>query len=436
MIRNTFLDWLTKAVADELERSPRHGDAPTGGRFASGQGTAKMISAGGSRRDLGLAQTIARQLVDEALSSGRLVASEALSEEDLRGGNTAERVGQLDLRLAFVFKMDSNTPKLAAEGATIRQIRGDPRLPADFREAWPIVYALRSEAPFAYLMEYFPKNDGWISLEDRLYPKPEDAGTPLDHHEALRLMLSVLDVLFSGYAASVDPRSMPNVSTDYLDRIAGRLEAAAKDYPIYLPRRVRLGERVFEPWDTSLRRITSRPDVILAATPPFRTVVHGDPNPGNLLLRTTAGATDIKLIDPKEWGAGDYLFDIAKITHFLSGTGPIEKPPTGRPCPPRLREEGDLLVVDYEIDRPAWTDDLVSACLARTERFAAAYGDRAWKARYALAMASNLLGLPIGRLTHPRNPRPDAAMLLYCEGLRWLDDACSLLGLKQEGEPS
>ncbi len=434
-MRTTFVDWLTEAVADELDRSPRHVDAPAAGRFASGQGAAKMIGAGGPRRDLGLAQTIAGQLVDEALRSGRLMASEALSEETLSGGNTAERVGLLGLRLPFVFKMDSNTSKLAAEGAMIRQIRGDLRLPAAFREAWPVVYALRSEAPFAYLMEYFPKDDGWVSLEDRLYPKPKDAGAPLERHEALGLMFRVLDLLFSGYDASVDPRAMPNVSTDYLDRIAGRLADVAKRDPIYRPRPVRVGERVFEPWATSLRRIASRPDVILTATPPFRTVVHGDPNPGNLLLRTTVGTIDIKLIDPKEWGAGDYLFDVAKITHFLSGTGPIEKPPTGRPCIPRLQEEDDLLVVDYEIDRPAWTDDLVSACLGRTERFAATHGDRAWKARYALAMASNLLGLPIGRLTHSKNPRPDAAMVLYCEGLRWLDDACSLLGLKGEGEP-
>lgn len=437
MLETAFVDWLTRVVETELSRNPVRKDGRAGDVTSSAAGAARMIGARGARdRDAGLGETIARQLLDEALASGALLARDEITRTAFTGGNTAENVGLLGLRLPFVFKMDSNTPKLAAEGATIRSIRGDIRLPIDFREAWPIVYALRSEAPFAYLMEYFPKEGGWISLEDRFYPRPTDAAEAIGRHEALRLMLRTLDVLFAGYDASVDRRSMPSVSVDYLERIAGRLTEAARVDGCFRPCRVRVGDREFEPWETSLRRISDRPDLILAATPPFRTVVHGDPNPGNILLKTSVGAIDVKLIDPKEWGAGDYLFDVAKITHFLEGTGPIEKPGSGRPCVPRITDVGDGLVIDYEIERPVWTDDVVSACLARTEVFARAHGDRMWKARYALAMASNLLGLPIGRLRNSRDPRPDAAVALYCEGLRWLDDACTLLGLKGEGGES
>lgn len=438
MPKTTFADWLTRAIEAELDRNPAPARAAPGrAGFAAAAGAARMIGAtGGRARDAGLAQTIAQQLVGEALASGLLDAREDISDEALSGGNTAERVGLLGLRLPFVFKMDSNTPKLAAEGATIRAIRADDRLPTEFREAWPTIYALRRQTPFAYLMEYFPREEGWASLEDRLYPKPGVATQPVDRHEALRLTMRVLDVLFAGYDASVDRRFLPNIEIDYLDRIAGRLRDAAKVDPRFRSCPVRVGDRRFEPWETSLRRLFDRPDLIRAVTPPFRTVVHGDPNPGNLLLKTSVGAAEVKLIDPKEWGAGDYLFDVAKITHFLLGTGPVEKPSSGRPCAPRVTEDGGGLLVEYEIERPAWTEDLVHLCLARTESFAAAHGDRAWKTRYALAMASNLLGLPIGRLTHSRNPRPDAAMALYCEGLRWLDEACALLGLTRGGAAS
>ena len=49
-------------------------------------------------------------------------------------------------------------------------------------------------------------------------------------------------------------------------------------------------------------------------------------------------------------------------------------------------------------------------------------------------MASNLLGLPIGRLTHPTNPRPDAALALYGEGLKWLARFCKRLQDHQQIE--
>lgn len=411
MFEKTFEDWIARVAEEQLgEASTRRGGA---------------TRAGGGSGERSLSRVVAEQLVGEALSSGLLAAEGDLVERPLSGGNTAERVGMLHLRLPFVFKMDSNKPKLAAEGAAIRAIRADPRLPQTFREAWPIVYALRTEAPYAYLMEYFPREAGWISLEDRLYPAAGEAG--LDRLTVLRLTTRVLDVLFEGYEASVDRRSLPNVAADYVDRIAERLAEAAKVDARFAPRRLRLGDRETAPWTVSLERLAGLRGRILSATPAFRTVVHGDPNPGNLLLSTGPSGTAVKLIDPKEWAAGDYLFDVAKITHFLEGTGPVEKPEDGRPPKPTIREEDGVAVVDYEIRRPSWTADAVGLCLERVEEFARAEGDADWRARYALAMASNLLGLPIGRLTHKTNPRPDAAMILYCEGLKWLEQACELL---------
>ncbi len=42
-------------------------------------------------------------------------------------------------------------------------------------------------------------------------------------------------------------------------------------------------------------------------------------------------------------------------------------------------------------------------------------------------MAANILGLPATRFAHEKNPRPDAAIALYGEGLIWLERFCARL---------
>jgi hypothetical protein len=172
-------------------------------------------------------------------------------------------------------------------------------------------------------------------------------------------------------------------------------------------------------------------------TPGFSTVTHGDPNPGNIMFRTTSTGVELKFIDPKEWMTGDYLFDIAKITHFLENTGPVEKPQvssppaaTGGGAPGEnavrsvYRRDEDGAHLEYTIGLPNWTGLLVEACFERVAQFAGERGDFHWRARYELGMAANLLGLPLGRLAKGRK---DSALILYGEGLKWLDQFCARL---------
>ncbi|MBI5131262.1 MAG: phosphotransferase [Rhodopseudomonas palustris] len=428
-------------MADELtEWLARETRAILNNENPSNRYAASPISSGGSASSF--ERQIADQLVAEALENGLSVGKVRIEDIPLRGGNTADRVAKLNLSLPFVFKMDVNSRKLADEGRTVRLIKTDERLPSLFKDAWPNIFAVRSEAPFAYLMEYFPKEEGWISLEDRLYPEPSDlkardrksdsaeADPQFFQSEVPRWMARILDVLFSGWTASVDQRSSPRLEEDYLGRIASRLESAedkddrfrSQPLEITSPAVERLELR---PWREYVSILERNHDRLLAMTPPFRTVVHGDPNPGNLLLKITPSEVAVRMIDPKEWYWGDYLFDIAKITHFLQATGPVEKPALGSTSPTvaysKTAAGGRF---EYSYATPLWTERAVSMCLERVRQFAKQHGDTQWLERYELAMASNLLGLPIGRLNSKKAPRADSAMILYCEGLLWLDQLC------------
>jgi hypothetical protein len=365
------------------------------------------------------AQQIAADLVQQAIASGLPLRNSNVIQKPLSGGNTAEVVAQLTLHAPFVFKLDTSKPKLAEEGRMMRNVRANPKLPDRFKQAWPIIYAIRDQAPFAYLMEYFPRQDGWISLEDRLFPTAEQL--PASPVEAIRCSHAVLDVLFLGYQASKEKRALPNILEDYVARISERLATATGKDPRFASRPLRINGETFEPWQNYVELLNGNKDYLDKITPRFTTVAHGDPNPGNVLLRLSLDGIEVKLIDPKEWETGDYLFDIAKLTHFIQGTGPIEKPASSTKTAAMVSDSGAIAELAYQFETPHWTSDIVAACLDRVRQFAAANDDEHWQARYELAMASNLLGLPVGRL---EKNRPDAALALYGEGLRWLKKFC------------
>ncbi|MDJ0821746.1 MAG: phosphotransferase [Paracoccaceae bacterium] len=365
---------------------------------------------------------LARDLAAQAATAAIPFSDQAFGLEPLSGGNTAETVGVLSVTSRFVIKADSVDAKLAREATVMRNIRNDAALSRRFREAIPIIYAVQETAPYAYLMQYFPMEDGWISLEDRLYPTDEAKG--ITEAAATRCINAALDILFEGYGSRQDLRRPPDVNVDYVGRIRERLTKVASLDERFASRPLSVNGTPILPWKHYLERLEASAEKLRSLGPHFSTVVHGDPNPGNILLRTDVSSIDVKLIDPKDWGEGDYLFDIAKITHFLTATGPIEKPANGEPVIAALSKDGNSVHLDYRMETPAWTDALVEACRQRAEEFAEAYGDENWEARYELGMAANILGLPDGRLA---KGRVDAALALFGEGLMWLDWFCRRL---------
>jgi aminoglycoside phosphotransferase (APT) family kinase protein len=64
--------------------------------------------------------------------------------------------------------------------------------------------------------------------------------------------------------------------------------------------------------------------------PSFQTAVHGDSHPANIIIRLEPAGkgeyrTEIRLIDPRGWHLGDYVFDLAKLAHYLILVGPVER---------------------------------------------------------------------------------------------------------------
>lgn len=367
------------------------------------------------------AREIVRDLASETLRGGIDLPSIQFASAELGGGNATDMVGFADLHVPLLFKIDRND-SLLKEARLIRRVRAREELPKRYREAWPIIYAIRDKPPYAYVSQYFSPADGWLSLEERLFSR-NNIWTP--PNEAVRQMHAVLDTLFEGYEATVNNRLPPSVRQDYLGRIAGRLTIAENLSPVFRSRELSVNGVLCAPWKNTLNRLKAHGIGLEALAPPFSTIVHGDPNPGNLFIRTNDSLVEVKLIDPKPLGRGDYLFDVAKIVHYLEATGPIEQslswtyPPQG---------ERDSLFntnkLEYGFIRHPATKALVTACLDRVEQFAAVHGDDYWRERFDLAMAANILGLPANRFAHPTKPQPEASIALYAEGLLWLERFC------------
>lgn len=400
----TIAELIEQAAPDLVRRSPRF-----------------SLNMRPSAANLKTAEQIAEELVNEAIRSGLPLRNVKVSRQPLGGGNTAELVSELTLESTFVLKLDSQSEKLAKEAVAMRAARSHKSLSERCRNVWPVIYAIRESAPYAYLMEYFPRNDGWVSLEDRLYPGVGVQAT--SETDVVRFIHPVLDILFETYADSRDTRTLPNLAEDYVGRIKERLTAVGHDKR-FASRPLRINGTLLAPWQQYVDQLDRGMAYIASITPPFTTVAHGDPNPGNVMLRSNLSTVEVKLIDPKEWQTGDYLFDVAKLTHFLLGTGPIEKPASGDPIRVDHLEGPDVAELNYRYEVPAWTQGVVAACTERVTQFAEASGDKHWLARYELGMAANLLGLPAGRL---KKNRPDAALALYAEGLLWLKRFCERL---------
>lgn len=445
MNENNLLGYLTDLIAEQLARPPvstkpglrpaargrefrstRGGDSRTPhfpGLPVSGQPTVPDKPAISQQ-----ANRIANELLQQAITFGLPFNAAQSSKRPLTGGNTAELVAQISLNMPFVFKFDQESAKLVDEAKTMRAIKNDVRLPSTFRDAWATIYAIYEQGPpYAYLMEYFPPADGWLSLEDRLYQHGEDKPANV---EATRMVGSVLDVLFQGYSHSVNKRSRPNLREDYCSRIAQRL-AEAEQYETsklssrhFTSRPLIINGVAVKPWREYAALLERHADFIDRITPPFSTVAHGDPNPGNLMLKIDVSSITVKLIDPKDWTTGDYLFDVSKLTHFLLATGPAEYAPGAALPSVTVAEQDAALALNYVLPTPAWTAMAVEDCLARVRTFAKTNGDEMWQARYELGMAANLLGLPIGRL---KKNRLDPALIFMAEGLLWLDKFCARL---------
>ncbi len=368
------------------------------------------------------AREIAQDLLAEALQNGFPINEIRFEARPVSEGSSAEIVARIRMALRFIFKVDS-TQKLVHEAQTIQRIRSDLHLPQTFRDRFPRVYALRHQAtPYAYLMEEFAAEDGFRSLAQELFDsRLVDEALEI---QGRYLLKEVLAAMLEGYSNSVNRRKRITLwGEEYLGRIDDRLKAAAEISPCFEARPVIVNGKSLRAWSEYLRMFEDNRHKIDALAPPFTTVVIGDPNPENVLLRYLTGvdlstSVDVRFIDPKDWGEGDYVFDLAKLAHYIHATGPTERLP-GKQVSWQLTDKGSL-IIDYTLPRGVWIENLTNLVRENVITIGGVLGDTSRaKLRFDLAMSANLLGLPLNRWSK-KNLR-DEALVLYAEGLLWLE---------------
>ena len=379
-----------------------HMDRP-GGRYSLSDGEVRMLC----------------DLIADALRHGLAAGPPAheVQFEGYGGGNTARAVLSAVIPVRLVVKVHRE-PSLLDEARLLAAVQDSPRLPESLKRALPRVYSVRSgESMYAYAMEDFA---GCRPLASLL---THDA----DPARIGRLIGLTLDLLFEAFRHSPEPDSVP-VRPDpealYVQRILNRLPSTLAALGASAA-----GRRIDEPWVVNGRSLDAPASYLRwlsedgrrscrLSGPPFVTYVHGDPHARNVLVASSEEPA-VKLIDPKGWGYGDYLYDVAKLAQSFEPLGALQR--HEQPEGYRARKVGNRYVIDYSVTTPAWKAPALGLIKGRTATFAA-HGlgrpDPGWEARYLLAMAAMLLGaIP----TQVDRERPHQTVVRLARGLEWLD---------------
>lgn len=335
----------------------------------------------------------------------------------LSGGAAADFVIRARASLSFIVKVQ-NSSKLKDEVRWLKQARaGGGNL---WAKHLPRVFADQVDhPPYAYVMEDFRREDGFRDLafwlfDSELVPAAREV-------QATFLLDHALDVLANIYRSTVNRNSITNVEGEaYLGRIRDRMQEAARLFSGFDDKLLVLPDVTLPSWNTLVNRLSADKGWLSKVMAPFETAVHGDPHPGNLVVRmpaTGAGGVeiDLRIIDPKGWNQGDYVFDLTKLAHYVEATGPLERWKLSADCSFELTS--DELRVSHVPVVPAWLTELTARIRRRAQSLGNELGDSGAALRFELGMASNLLGLVAARY----ETDPALATALYVRGLSWLN---------------
>ena len=325
----------------------------------------------------------------------------------LFGGAVAQSVGRASSNTEFAYKADTS-PDLLKQAQTLRLLRDGDILPSECRDLYPRVYSLLPDGPpFTYLMEFF--GSGYTRLSDYLFRGANTA--PVED-----VIRPLLDTVFHLFETRHDVL-LPHPRAIYLDRVTERLKKAVrlnlKFRTIATSPRIVINSTDYFSYESYLDAIIPR---VSSFQPTFSSIVHGDLHPGNIFFKGEGGALELKLIDPKSWIWGDYMFDVGKLLHYTMVTGPHED---ARSVDIRVLENETPPKIEYEIHLSERARTAVQMTMSRVQEFATTQGDANFQGRLNLSLASNLLGLTENRLKREQ-PLEDHAILYYCEGLRYL----------------
>ncbi len=334
----------------------------------------------------------AENLVRAALSAGRADDIDISQISRFSAGNSTDFVARVETTVSFVVKVDLS-PAIVAEAELLRRITSDPTLPAATRIAFPDVYAIDSAGPvYGYAMENL---DDFVPTSDLL-------ANPETHAQALDVLAAAWrDLLQPAYAATARDRLAHNLHADYFGRARSRLSLASSagllpgpEVALSIENGIDGGLHVPGGWGGILREAELR---LENARPPFGTWIHGDPNPENIMCLTEPSiGADVRLLDPKDWWVGDYIFDAAKILHYVRVTSPVES----QAIPAALDIGSERSLISY--DRSTFADlrgcSPFADCLEAFARDGTEWEDPRWRERLWLAEAANLIGIVGPRL--------------------------------------
>jgi aminoglycoside phosphotransferase (APT) family kinase protein len=372
------------------------------------------------------ARGLANRILGEALEHGvpQVVTEFALSE--LSGGVASDFVFRARTQMSFIVKVQRD-PKLRDEALWLASRHPDVEGATPWGSLFPRVLSKQLDgSPYAYAMEDFRKEDGYQDLaawifDAKLLPAVKET-------QASLLLGAVLDTLAKVYSSSVNTNSRPNLDGEaYLKRIEGRMAQAEEMFKGFASPKIFADGVPLPSWRTCVEEIKEKRVQAEALFPRFETAVHGDSHPGNILVRlqeTTGKAyePEIRLIDPKAWTYGDYVFDFAKVGHYVELTGPVERLGAGSSFEFQLR--GDDLIMKNLPDIPEWIIRLSKTVSEKAVSLGKALGDDGAGPRYGLAMASAFLGTVPLRWSKGQKA---LALMMYSEGLRYLSLFCRAL---------
>lgn len=332
-------------------------------------------------RDVAVRLT-ADRLVRDALAAGHAGDAEIAAVQEFDAGNTAVLVARVQTSISYVVKVDTS-PALVHEAHLLRRMTTDPILPPETRAAFPRVYAIDETPPiFGYLMEDLNE---FSPINRSLRGEPEHA----------KLLLRGLwsQILEPAYRTTRRVRLGHDLDDDYFGRACGRLDGAAErgvlpaaDESLHID----TGATALSLPDGWGSALAAAGTALSTAKPGFGTWVHGDPNPENTLWKTGLGGDFVfRMLDPKDWWTGDYLFDVAKLGHYTVVTSAMEAGHVDSAA----RRSDDGWSISFDASAFAPGHEIEASLLGEVEKFASEVGDNHWRTRYRLAFAANLLGI-------------------------------------------
>lgn len=350
----------------------------------------------------------------------------------------SEVVGEINVEVKFVVKVGGEELK--------RQIESMKNQGSTFRGLYPEIYEEQElQGSYACIMELLYD---YFSLHKMIFRKC--AKNQLEVQRALDCTFANLERI---YLASKNSFNLPNLAGFYArERILQKVIAVSQDIDKWLFLTlgysgvlrggfealrdcvIRVDGNQLRPYNECAaileERINDRGSQIGLG---FTTIVHGDAHPGNIMIKILGDSCQMKFLDPNPCVVGDYLYDMAKMVHWLDKVGLLilERETEQTIINVDVDDTGSIIEVNYGLTDKIQDSELkqeisiqeicnlkdwaLKYVYMKTEALANILGDTGCQSRMELALAAAYFGALV-RLTEPTH-----LVVAFVEGLKHLN---------------